>query len=106
MDNQHRTISTRVVVRLVVLVILLPFLPLLLSRRWDWWEAWAYAVVFIVGFAVSRGLAARRHPDLLAERIHFTHRENVKPWDRLLAPLTVLGIALIPLVAGLDARFG
>src|SRR3989304_3475668 len=30
---------------------------------------------------------------------------NVKPWDKLLAPLVGLGGGLIPLVAGLEARF-
>ncbi len=106
MDNQHKTVSARVVVQLLLLVVLLPFLPLLISWRWDWWEAWAYAILFILGFAVSRGLAVRRHPDLLAERVRLMHHENVKPWDRLLAPLVVLATALIPLVAGLDVRFG
>jgi len=106
MDSQHRTISTRVVVQLLLLVVLLPFLPLLISWRWDWWEAWVYAILFILGFAASRGLAARLHPDLLTERVRFMHHENVKPWDRLLAPLVVLGVALIPLVAGLDVRLG
>jgi hypothetical protein len=107
MGNQCKTISVRVIVSLLLLVVLLPpLLPLLISWRWYWWEAWAYAILFILGFAVSRGLAARRHPDLIAERVRFAHRENNKPWDRFLAPLVVLGLVWIPLTAGLDARFG
>ena len=31
--------------------------------------------------------------------------EDAKPWDKTLAPLVGLGGALVPLVAGLDARF-
>jgi hypothetical protein len=46
----------------------LSFVPLLVSGRWDWVEAWVLAVLFILSFALSRLLAARRHPGLLAER--------------------------------------
>jgi len=87
-------------------IIVVPFLPLLISRQWDWWEAWVYAAVSILGFALSRALAARRHPDLLAERARFLQHEDAKPWDKQLAPLVGLGGGLIPLVAGLDALFG
>jgi len=106
MDNQHKTISPRIVVQILFLVVVIPFLPLLLSWHWDWWEAWVYAIICILGFAISRMLAARRHPDLVAERVSLMHHENDKPWDRLLVPLVGLGIVLILLVAGLDARFG
>ena len=58
-----------------------------------------------MSFAISRALAARRHPDLLAERARFLQHEDAKPWDKTLAPLVGLGGGLIPLVAGLDAMF-
>jgi hypothetical protein len=77
--------------------------PLVISPRWDWWEAWVYAIVCIVGFAVSRGLAARRHPDLLAERARFLQHEDAKSWDKTLAPLVGLGGGSVPLVVGLEA---
>ncbi len=106
MDDRRKTISPGIVVGLLAVVALISFLPLLLSWRWAWWEAWAYAVIFILGFVVSRALAGRRHPGLIAERARFAQHENVKPWDRRLVPLVVLGLILTPLVAGLDARFG
>jgi protein-S-isoprenylcysteine O-methyltransferase Ste14 len=87
-------------------IVVVPCLPLLISGRWDWWEGWTYAIIAILGFAISRALAARQHPDLLAERARFLRNENPEPWDRLLAPLVALGSGLLPLVAGLDARFG
>jgi protein-S-isoprenylcysteine O-methyltransferase Ste14 len=105
MNNQQKTISPRVVVPMLFFVVVIPFLPLLISWRWDWWEAWVYASVCILGFAISRALAARRHPDLLAERARFMQHEDAKPWDKLLAPLVGLGGGLVPLVAGLDALF-
>lgn len=101
----NKALSARVIVRLLIPVILLPFLPLLISWRWTWWEAWVYAIFCILAFVISRGLAARRHPDLVAERIQFKSHENDKRWDRLLARLVVFSLFSIPLVAGLDRRF-
>ncbi len=103
MNDSKRAISPRSLLMTSFFVIVIPFLPLLISRRWDWWEAWLYAVIYILGFVVSRGLAARRHPDLLVERLRFMQHDNVEPWDKVLAPLLGLGGGLIPLVAGLDA---
>ena len=105
MENQTKAISPRAVVLMLFFIIVMPFLPLLISRQWDWWEAWVYAIIVILGFAISRGLDARRHPDLLAERARFLQHEDAKPWDKLLSPLVGLGGGLIPLVAGLDALF-
>ncbi len=91
-----------VAIQLLLIVVLIPMAPLLISRQWNWWQAWAYAFVSIVGFIVSRALAVRRNPDILAERARMTAHENVEPWDRVLAPLVALGGGLIPIVAGLE----
>jgi len=103
--NKQQTITPRVIVQLLVFIIGAPLLPLLLSWRWDWWEAWVYALIVILGFVISRALAARKHPDLLAERARFLGHEDTASWDKTLAPLVGLGGGLIPLVAGLDALF-
>ena len=105
MENQSKTISPRAILLMLFFIVVIPFLPLLISRQWDWWEAWVYAIIGILGFAISRVLAARRHPDLLAERARFLQHEDAKPWDKYLSPLVGLGGGLIPLVAGLDALF-
>jgi protein-S-isoprenylcysteine O-methyltransferase Ste14 len=106
MDQQKRTLTPLVILQVLLFVVVVPFLPLLISRQWDWWQAWVYAIVSILGFVISRALAARRHPDLLAERARFLRHEDAKSWDKILAPLIGLGGAMIPLVAGLDALFG
>ena len=106
MDNQPKIISPRNVVLMLFFLVVVPFLPLLISRQWDWWEAWVYAIIGILGVAISRVLAARRNPDLLAERARFLQHEDAKPWDKLLSPMVGFGGGLIPLVAGLDALFG
>lgn len=80
-----------------------PFLPLVISGRWNWAEAWLYATLFIVAWLLSRGLAAWRHPDLAAERAQFLRHEGVPTWDRVLAPaVAYLGLA-VQAVAGLEA---
>jgi protein-S-isoprenylcysteine O-methyltransferase Ste14 len=78
----------------------------LISWQWDWWEAWVYAIISILGFAISRVLAARRHPDLIAERARYMQHENAKPWDKRLAPFLGVGGILIMVVAGLDELYG
>jgi len=105
MNNQQKIISPRVVVQVLFFIVVIPFLPLLISRRWDWWEAWVYAIIGILSFAISRVLVARRHPDLIAERARIMQHENAQPWDKLLAPLLGIGGGLVLLVAGLDALF-
>ena len=105
MNDQQETFSPRVLILMLLVVVVIPFLPLLITWRWGWWEAWTYAGIWVLGFAGSRALVARRHPDLLAERARFLQHENAKPWDRVLSPLVGLGSGVIPLVAGLDARF-
>lgn len=105
MNDQQRLISPRVIVQMLFFVVVIPFVPLLISRRWDWWEAWIYAIISILAFAISRALAARRHLDLLAERARFMQHENAKSWDKLLAPLLGLGGGLVLLVAGLDMLY-
>lgn len=105
MKEPQSLMSVRVLVQLLVFVVLLPFLPLLISRHWNWWEAWAYAAVSILGFVVSRLLAARRNPDLIQERSKFMQHENTASWDNLLAPLLSLGGVFVLVVAGLDALF-
>jgi len=104
-NNQQRILSPRVVIQVFVFVVVIPFLPLLLSWHWDWWEAWVYALSGVLSFAISRVLVARRHPDLIAERARFMQHEDAKPWDKALAPLLGFGGGSVLLVAGLDALF-
>jgi protein-S-isoprenylcysteine O-methyltransferase Ste14 len=106
MDNREKVLSMGVILQVLIFVVGVPFLPLLISWDWSWWQAWVFGLLSVCGFAVSRALAGRRHPDLLAERAKFLRHADAKPWDKVLAPLVGLGGGLIPLVAGLEARFG
>lgn len=99
-------ITPRTVFIVLLFVVVVPFLPLLISRQWDWWQAWLYGILGVLSFVISRALAARRNPDLLAERARYLQHSDAKGWDKLLSPLVGLGGALIPLVVGLDALYG
>lgn len=104
MYNQKK-IPLRAIVLMLFFIVVIPLLPLLISRRWDWWEAWTYAGISILGFAISRMLAAQRHPDILSERAKFLQHEDAKPFDKILSPLVGLGGGIIPITAGLDELF-
>jgi protein-S-isoprenylcysteine O-methyltransferase Ste14 len=106
MQRSQKLSVLRTIIQLLVYVLLLPLLPLLLSQQWDWWEAWLYAIICILNFIVSRLIAIKVHPDLVTERSKFLSHENNQPWDKILAPLVGLGGNLIPLAAGLNARYG
>ena len=102
MNQKKIKLSLRMIVLIFVSILVVPCLPLLISRRWDWWEAWVYAITYIVGFVVSRWLAARRNPDILVERASFMQKENTKPWDKKLVALMSLFGLLTPAVAGVE----
>ena len=102
MNNQKKLITPRLIIQMLFFVILIPFLPLLVSRHWHWWEGWVYALLSILSFVVSRLLVARKHPDLIAERARYMQHENAQSWDMKLAPLMGLSGILVLLIAGLD----
>jgi len=97
--------APRVVFMLLIVLVVIPLLPILISGRWRWWEAWVMAVVFILGFIVSRVLAARKNPGILKERASYGQHENTQAWDKLLSPLVAFGSVFILLVAGFDALY-
>lgn len=106
MTTAQKTISTpRILIQLLIVVVIIPLLPLLISWRWDWWEAWVNALICIGGFIISRVLAARKNPGLLTERSKMMQHEGIKPWDKILAPLVGIGSGFVLLVAGLDGLF-
>jgi protein-S-isoprenylcysteine O-methyltransferase Ste14 len=105
MENQAKTFTPKIIIQLLIVVVIMPLLPQIISGRWNWWEAWVFSLTLILGFVLSRLVVAQRHPDLLAERAHSMDKKDAKSWDKKLAPSLSLGIALIPLVAGLDELY-
>ena len=106
MSEKERVFSLSTVLQLLVFIILVPMLPLLIPWHWGWWEAWVYALGNILGFVISRYLANRCNPGLLAERGKFLKHDNTEHWDKLLAPLLALCGGMLPLTVGLEAQLG
>lgn len=98
-------LTAKTIIQLIIVIVILPLLPMIISGRWDWWEAWVYALALILGFIVSRALAARAHPGILKERSDSFDKKDAKPWDRVLAPAMAFGGMVIPIIAGLEERF-
>ena len=105
MDQPKKVVTAKVIILMLFFIVIIPFLPLLISQRWNWWEAWVYFIISVLGFAISRLLARKRNPGLLTERARFLQHDDAKPWDKILSPLVGIGGGLIPLVAALDAAF-
>ncbi|HNA90311.1 MAG TPA: isoprenylcysteine carboxylmethyltransferase family protein [Anaerolineales bacterium] len=106
MAETKRAFTLRSIILMIVVVFIFPFLPMIISGVWDWWEAWAYGIIGVFGFIISRAWAARRHPDILIERSRSIELQGAKPWDKILAPMLAFGSLFILIATGLDKLFG
>jgi protein-S-isoprenylcysteine O-methyltransferase Ste14 len=104
-DSVTRGILKRAL-QLGIQFVLLAAILFLSSGRLDWWFAWVYLGIFVLGVAANSYVLLRTNPDLIAERARqFT--PETKNWDRILATLWGLMSGIVALmVAGLDKRFG
>ena len=95
--------------RVTVAYLLIPLLLLLCGWDVDWWEAWVFSLLIVAVGVGGRIWAERRHPGLMVERARALSEDtaDVKPWDRILAPLMAASLSFsLVIVAGLDHRFG
>ena len=106
MNTQTKLMTPKTIVRMVIILLVVPLAPMIISGAWDWWEAWAYAIINIFGFIISRVLAARRNPDIIAERARSMEMQDAKSWDKILSPALAFGGLIILIVAGADKGFG
>ena len=75
------------------------------AGRFDWWEAWAFLILyFCIALASALGMTQTK-PELAQERAR--PGRNVKKWDNLLVGLNLLLTLALYAVIGLDAgRYG
>lgn len=85
----------------IVIVGLILFVP---AGTIDWPGAWWWLAVFIAAMLVALPVLWRLNPEIFAARTGF--KSGTKGWDLALAPLQIGGLLAIPVVAGLDFRFG
>jgi protein-S-isoprenylcysteine O-methyltransferase Ste14 len=97
--------QTQAAVRLILLTAIFPTSIFPFAGRWDWKLAWMVVAAMVIATLSSRLLAFKVHPDLLHERANSMRADNVKPWDKILAPAMAVTPLLILMVAGLDERF-
>ena len=104
--NAVQTLNPVQWVRLIMAYLFIPLI--LLVCGWDigWWQAWVFSLLIVTAGIGGRIWAEKKHPGLLAERASFDKDPDVKPWDKVLAPLMAVSISFpLVIVAGLDHRF-
>ena len=77
------------------------FLP---AGTFVWPAAWWFLALFLIEIAIALPVLWRLNPEIFAARTSF--KPGTKSWDLVVARLAVAGIAIIPVLAGLDFRFG
>ena len=99
-------VSAAVWLAVVVAYLVVPLVLLVVGRDSSWWQAWTFALFVHVAGVGGRVWAEHRHPGLQADRMRFGRGQQVKSWDRVLAPLMGFSI-LYPLVivGALDHRY-
>lgn len=107
--SRHRSsVASGVAVRVgavVGAIVLQAAILFLASGRLGWTWAWVYLGTVIVGAAIGGAFTLRTNPEAVAERARWPLR--TKDWDKIVAGLYLLfATFLLPLVAGLDVRFG
>ncbi|HBE02159.1 MAG: hypothetical protein A2096_09305 [Spirochaetes bacterium GWF1_41_5] len=100
-----KKITFTAIIKMLIFVVLFPFLPIIISHKYFWIEAWTCGLISVLSFAISRIIIAKKNPDLIAERAKFMQHQDAKPWDKILAPLVGFGGVIIPVTAGLDAFY-
>jgi len=105
MNKSKVPISFHTVFFLLLFIVFVPFIPFLIARQWNWWEGWMYALLSILTFIISRILASKQHPDIIAERAHFLQHENAKAWDRRISIFLGIGGIAAMILVGLDKLF-
>lgn len=110
-EGQNRKIGpdvkARVVQRIVQVLLLIGFQAAVLflsAGRLDWVWAWAFLGLYTAGILINGAFLLRYNPRTIAERATAT---GMRDWDKMVGGLFgVLSFVGIPLVAGLDQRFG
>ncbi|MBN1922320.1 MAG: nitrous oxide-stimulated promoter family protein [Anaerolineae bacterium] len=75
------------------------------AGRFDWWEAWAFLVIYFLIALTSAIWMAQTNPELAQERAH--PGRNVKQWDNVLVGFNLLLTLALYAVIGLDVgRYG
>lgn len=94
----------RRVIQVAVFFVLIAGILFLAAGRLDWTWAWVYLGIGFVSFSINASIMLRKSPETIAER---GRPLETKGWDKVVGGLwSLILYFMLPLVAGLDARFG
>jgi protein-S-isoprenylcysteine O-methyltransferase Ste14 len=89
----------------ILTYLLIPLVLLICGGDFGWWQAWIFSVLIVAAGIGGRIWAENRHPGILIERAAGETAEDVKSWDKVLAPLMAISLSFpLVIVAGLDHR--
>ena len=92
------------VVQVFILIVVQAAILFLLSWRLDWVWAWVYIGFYLMAVLINAAIMMRYSPETIAER---AEARGMKDWDKIVGGLFgVMYFVFIPLIAGLDIRFG
>jgi len=76
----------------------------LAAGRLDWVWAWVFIGLYLAGVAVNASFMLRYSPETVAVR---SKAKGIKVWDMIFGGLfAIMYFVAVPLIAGLDVRFG
>ena len=94
-----KRVGTVAIFFIVIAVILF-----LAAGRINWFWAWVYLGICFVSVIINGTIMLRTSPETIAER---SQPQETKDWDKVVGGLWALAIYIaLPLIAGLDIRFG
>jgi protein-S-isoprenylcysteine O-methyltransferase Ste14 len=85
-------------------IIVIALILFVSSGRLDWWMAWVYIGLFVVGVGVNMIILVHRDTGLIEERSQI--KADTKKWDLWLAGFLSIISSVTLLISGLDIRFG
>ena len=104
--NISQSPSHRLWFGLILIHLIIPLILLLCGGDFSWWQAWVFFILIFLAGIGGRYIAEKRHPGILTERSSIEKAQNMKPWDKVLAPLMAISLSFpIVIVAGLDHRY-
>jgi protein-S-isoprenylcysteine O-methyltransferase Ste14 len=94
----------KALVQTAVLAVLFGAMLFAPAGRLDWWQAWAFIVLFVASSVAMATALAMTDPALLKERTSVSGGRGLKPWDRVFFALLPIGVVAWFVGMGWEAR--
>jgi protein-S-isoprenylcysteine O-methyltransferase Ste14 len=105
--EKHKGVMAGIIARFGQVVVLLTVQAVVLflaAGRLNWVWAWVFLGIYLVGVCIMGAFLLRTSPETIVER---GRSREMRDWDKFVGGLWSLAQFLaLPLVAGLDVRFG